>query len=90
MVMITYSAAMTRSCDSGWDPRGDGAAPIRLTPRERDVLRLLVEGLGDIEIARALGLRPRTVSEHVSNLLEKTMLPNRVALAVYAVRRGLV
>ena len=67
----------------------DALPALRLTPREREVLRHIVEGESDIEIARALGLRPRTVSEHVGNLLAKTKLPNRAALAVYAVRNGL-
>ena len=60
------------------------------TVRERDVLRLLVEGAGDGEIGHTLGIRRKTVSEHVSRLLKKTGLPNRVALAVFAVRNGVV
>jgi DNA-binding NarL/FixJ family response regulator len=65
-------------------PDGDQPAPIHLTPRERDVLRLLVEGHGDAEIAKQLGLSRRTVSEHVSNLLKKFGVATRVALIVRA------
>jgi DNA-binding NarL/FixJ family response regulator len=90
MIMNPDAATMARGSDTGRNPQSRCAAPIRLTPREQDVLRLLVEGQGDAEIAHALGLSPRTISEHVGHLLEKTALPNRVALAVYAVRRGLV
>lgn len=64
--------------------------PVRLTARELDVLRLLVEGLSDPEIAGRLGLSPRTVEEHIGNLLRKTAHRNRVALAVHAVRNELV
>ena len=71
-------------------PAGEEPAPIHLTPRERDVLRLLVEGHGDAEIAKQLGLSRRTVSEHVSNLLKKFGVSSRVALAVTAVRKELI
>jgi DNA-binding NarL/FixJ family response regulator len=64
--------------------------PIHLTPRERDILELLVEGLGDAEIARALGLSPRTISWYISELLKRTNTPSRVALAVYAIRNHLI
>lgn len=62
---------------------------IHLTPRELDVLRLLVEGLGDAEIAQDLHLSPRTVSERVGDMLAKLGCRNRTALAVYAVRHEL-
>ncbi|MEA2582616.1 MAG: hypothetical protein QOF33_701, partial [Thermomicrobiales bacterium] len=74
----------------------DGGAPaeigsgVRLTARERDVLRLVVDGHQDPAIAEILGLSPRTVSEHVGNLLKKCGQPNRTALAVYAVRHRVV
>lgn len=46
-------------------------APVRLTPRERDVLRLLQSGLSNKEIARALDLQVSTVKNHVHNVLGK-------------------
>ena len=69
---------------------GEAAQTFQPTPRELDVLKLLVEGAGDSEIARVLGLKPKTVSDHVSNMLKRSGLPGRVALAVYAIRIGLV
>lgn len=59
-----------------------------LTRRERDVLRLLVEGYSNDEIANRLGIREQTVKDHVSALLQKFQARSRVALAVAAVRSG--
>jgi DNA-binding CsgD family transcriptional regulator len=59
-----------------------------LTPRERDVLRLLADGKTDREIARDLGIRHRTATTHVGRLLAKLGLPSRAALAAWAVRHG--
>jgi predicted ATPase/DNA-binding CsgD family transcriptional regulator len=64
--------------------------PVRLTPREREVLCLLVEGRTDGEIALALGLKRRSVSARVSNRLRIGELPGRASLAPYAVRQHVV
>ncbi|MGB3443283.1 MAG: AAA family ATPase [Actinophytocola sp.] len=56
-----------------------------LTVREYEVLRLLADRLGNREIATRLHLSPRTVEKHVSSLITKTGLPNRIALSEYAV-----
>ena len=61
-----------------------------LTPREIEVLKLLVEGLSDREIAESLFLSPRTVGWHVNHVLTKLDAPSRTAAATAAVRRGLV
>jgi len=63
--------------------------PFGLTPRERDVLRLLVEGRSDREIAAALFIGPRTVQTHVAHLFAKLGAKNRAEAAALAVRRGL-
>lgn len=51
--------------------RRSGEVPVQLTPRERDVLRLLRTGMTNKEIARALDLRISTVKNHVHNVLAK-------------------
>ena len=61
-----------------------------LTPRERDVLHLVVQGKSDKVIADALFIGPRTVQTHVANLLAKLEVSNRAEAAAVAVRRGLV
>jgi pimeloyl-ACP methyl ester carboxylesterase/DNA-binding CsgD family transcriptional regulator len=74
------------------------AAPVRelageveeLSARERDVLRLVAEGLSDAEIAKRLVLSPHTVHRHVANILHKLNLHSRAAAAAYAARAGIV
>jgi non-specific serine/threonine protein kinase len=65
-----------------------GASP--LTRREQEVLRLLVEGLPDREIARALYITRRTASQHVGAILAKLGVASRTAAATRAVRDHLV
>ena len=60
-----------------------------LTARELEVLDLLVQGLENREIAVTLYLSQHTVKNHVSNILEKLHVVNRVQAAVKAVRSGL-
>lgn len=61
-----------------------------LTPREFEVLELLARGLDNSEIARALYLSHHTVKNHVSTILTKLQVENRIQAAVRAVRGGLV
>jgi NarL family two-component system response regulator LiaR len=62
----------------------------QLTPRELDVLRLVVEGFANKEIAHRLAITEKTVKTHVSNILQKLGVPDRTAAAVLALRRRLV
>ena len=61
-----------------------------LTPREQAVLRLLVEGLADREIAQQLDISYRSVTSYVRNILAKFNVQSRTAAATHALRRGLV
>jgi DNA-binding NarL/FixJ family response regulator len=61
-----------------------------LTPRERQVLHLAAEGLGNPAIGERLAISPRTAETHRTNLMNKLGLQNRAELVAYAVRRGLL
>lgn len=63
------------------------SAPVDLTPRERDVLGLVGEGVSNDEIAARLHLGVTTVKKHLVRLMDRTGCDNRVRLAVFAVRR---
>lgn len=61
-----------------------------LTKRERDVLKHVVEGCTNREVAIRLGIGEDTVKHHVSNLFDKTGASTRVELALFAIHRRLV
>ncbi len=65
-------------------------APERLTKREQEVLTLLARGYTNRQIADSLTITEKTVSVHVSNLLNKLELTSRTQAALYATRVGLV
>jgi DNA-binding NarL/FixJ family response regulator len=61
---------------------------LGLTAREEDVIRLLVRGLGDREIATTLSIETRTVHFHVANLLAKLGAESQTAATVVSIRGG--
>ena len=61
-----------------------------LSPRERDVLKLVAQGLSNPDIARRLVLSEHTVHRHLANILRKLDLSSRAAAAAWGVRTGLV
>jgi DNA-binding NarL/FixJ family response regulator len=69
---------------------GAGVARPELSERETEVLRLIANGKDNAEIAQELHISPKTVKNHISNILMKLQIENRIQAAVYAVRSGLV
>lgn len=61
-----------------------------LTEREVEVLHLLAQGLANQDISEQLCISERTVTKHVSHILEKLDLDNRTQAALYAIRKGIV
>jgi DNA-binding NarL/FixJ family response regulator len=72
------------------DAGAEEALPDDLSPREREVLRLVAAGLSDRQIADVLVLSPHTVHRHVANIRTKLRQATRAGAAAEAVRLGLV
>lgn len=70
------------------EPGGSSQPP--LTPREKEILRLLAEGYSSKEIAERLVISPSTVHSHRTNLMQKLNLSSRHELIQYARQRGLI
>ena len=74
-------------------PRGHRATtranPASLTPRELEVLTLLAGGLRNSEIADRLFVSQKTVDHHVSSILRKLGVPNRIQAGIEATRLGI-
>jgi len=60
---------------------------VRMTPREREVINLIAEGLGNKEIAARINVATHTVKSHVRNIMEKLTLHTRLQIAAYANQR---
>ncbi|HEY5428736.1 MAG TPA: response regulator transcription factor [Solirubrobacteraceae bacterium] len=87
-----YPGAMT-SLISDYLRQARDHEPIRedpLTPREREVVKLIAESYSTQQIADTLVISDKTVERHRANILEKLGMHDRVQLTRYAIRRGLV
>jgi DNA-binding CsgD family transcriptional regulator/tetratricopeptide (TPR) repeat protein len=94
MIRLTEQATALQSTLAPATPAVSSAPATReqvhnLTPRELEVLRLLVDGRSDREIAEALYISPRTVMTHVMNILNKLGVNSRTAAASHAIRHGI-
>ena len=71
-------------------PREAETIRSELSEREIQVLKLIANGKDNAQIAGELHISPKTVKNHISNILMKLQIENRIQAAVYAVRSGLV
>jgi DNA-binding NarL/FixJ family response regulator len=71
-------------------PSAQPALPHPLTARELDVLRLLAEGLSNVEIGERLFVEPTTVKYHLAGLMQKIHARDRLQAVLWGIRAGLV
>jgi DNA-binding NarL/FixJ family response regulator len=73
--------------------RGDGT-PVdlqqTLTMREREIIQMVAEGQSSNQIGNKIGISPRTVEIHRSNLMKKLNLKNQAELILYAIKHGII
>jgi len=74
----------------GSAPADDDQGYSDLTPREREVLKLIASGRANKEIGNELGISERTVKTHISNIFSKLQLTDRTQAALYVHNRGLL
>ena len=94
-IMLEHEPAWERFCDEVLEFVGmkesagdEDAAFALLSPREREVLRLITEGLGNAQIADRLSISEKTVRNHVSNVFDKLGVWTRAQAIVFAIERG--
>ncbi len=86
---LTHVLVERRQWDEHESARTGTPPPDSLTPREREVLQLIAEGLTSKEIGLRLGAALKTVETHRTNLIRKLDLHSIAALTRYAIREGL-
>jgi len=79
---------LTEFTAAGRTMPGGSPDAVRLSFRERQVLRLLVEGMSNVEIGRSLHLSEGTVKKYLGTIMTKLHARNRVQVAVLGLRRG--
>ena len=91
---LIYPSVARRVLDEFGQPRTKTASETDvysdLTPREREVLRLIASGRSNKEIAAQLGISERTVKTHISNIFSKLELTDRTQAALFVHNRGML
>jgi DNA-binding NarL/FixJ family response regulator len=70
------------------DRRSRSSSTVDLSPREREVLQLVLDGLANKQIARRLGISEKTVKGHLTNLFQRIGVSDRTQAALWAERTG--
>lgn len=84
------AAALVEECQQKPTVEGDKDPYEQLTDREREVLKLVVEGHTAQEIADMLVVRPKTVEWYKASLMNKLNIHNKTDLIKFAIRRGVI
>lgn len=90
MKPFMQAEVLEKLMDNLKQPQGEAGRADHLTAREVEVLQVLARGDSNQEIARHLNICERTVTKHISNILDKLGLANRTQAAYYAIQHGLV
>jgi len=90
LIQPALTARAEQKLCEGAASRAAPADAVPMTPREREVLRLLAAGYSNREIARALLLAEGTVKNHVSSILTKMCVRDRTRAVLKAAERGLL
>jgi DNA-binding NarL/FixJ family response regulator len=91
LISPTIAAKVLRRVrSSSSQPEIERTIRAELSDREIEVLKLIANGKDNALIAADLHISPKTVKNHISNILMKLQIDNRIQAAVYAVRSGIV
>ncbi|HZC28962.1 MAG TPA: response regulator transcription factor, partial [Gaiellaceae bacterium] len=92
LISPTIAAKVLQRLRASTTTRPEIESTIRaeLSEREIEVLKLIANGKDNAMIAAELHISPKTVKNHISNILMKLQIDNRIQAAVYAVRSGIV
>src|ERR671926_533606 len=91
LISPTIAAKVLRRVrSSSSQPEIERTIRAELSDREIEVLKLIANGKDNAQIAADLHISPKTVKNHISNILMKLQIDNRIQAAVYAVRSGIV
>ncbi len=91
--VFLYPSLATRLVKDYLQRVEEGDQPVvydDLTPREREVLILIAEGLTNPEIGEKLVISPKTVDSHRENIMRKLNMHSRIDLVKYAIKKGLI
>ncbi len=83
-----FSRSVSAVTEKDYDAEKKSSIP--LTRREKEILRLIVDGMTNQEIADKLFISPRTVDTHRSNLMQKLDIKNTAGLVRFAIENGIV
>jgi DNA-binding NarL/FixJ family response regulator len=89
MMPIGDAIALALATNLGTREAATAETANMLSRRELDVVRLLVDGRSNQEIAEILFISPHTAANHVTNIMNKLGVESRTAAATWAVRQGI-
>jgi DNA-binding NarL/FixJ family response regulator len=87
--LVTHLLEIVRPLLQSSSATAAGSVADRLTPRERQVLNLVVAGCSNKEIAQQFAVSEQTVKHHLTRMFDKVGASNRLELAMVATRHGL-